>query len=285
MDILKFIDSPTVREHNKEYEFNPAEQAVLIAISETATLEEKIHGLFELVAEHGSDDFDDIVLGTNDEKRRCDFYDTIKANIILWQELQSDANTCQQGWVFEANLLCCGDHGNYSGDMFSTLENAYAFLRLEQQRNIDFDEVYRKSTGKHYGEIKRRPLDNFTDEYKDDVLVYDDNLRLIACRPSAWRMKQHPGLKGLLSDDYWVYVPVPFQKGDYIVSKSLYDGEGSGYFNQENIGEETVDFRKKPSDWIEMQVSILPEHSKNDCEISSALVTRIEYPDDIAGGM
>ena len=44
-DFLRFIDSPDIREFNKDTNFTPAEQAVLISLSDKTTVEEKIEAL------------------------------------------------------------------------------------------------------------------------------------------------------------------------------------------------------------------------------------------------
>ena len=44
-DLLRFIDSPDIREYNKDTDFTPAEWAVLIGMSCRQTMEEKIEAL------------------------------------------------------------------------------------------------------------------------------------------------------------------------------------------------------------------------------------------------
>lgn len=45
LDVLPFIDSPDIREFNRHTKFLPAEQAVLVAVSKTKTVEEKLEAL------------------------------------------------------------------------------------------------------------------------------------------------------------------------------------------------------------------------------------------------
>lgn len=50
-DFLRFIDSSDIREFNKDTNFTPAEQAVLISLSDKTTVEEKIDAL-QYLADH-----------------------------------------------------------------------------------------------------------------------------------------------------------------------------------------------------------------------------------------
>ncbi len=56
-DVLPFIDSPDIREFNKHTKFLPAEQAVLIAVSKTKTVEEKLEVLQYLADQYSDNEF------------------------------------------------------------------------------------------------------------------------------------------------------------------------------------------------------------------------------------
>lgn len=56
-NILDFIDSPDIREYNKNTRFTPAEQAILIGQSEETTVEEKLSAWQELVDVYSTEEF------------------------------------------------------------------------------------------------------------------------------------------------------------------------------------------------------------------------------------
>ena len=52
-NVLDFIDSKSIRDYNKDTEFSPAEQAILISKSRKTTVEEKVNALKELLQAYG----------------------------------------------------------------------------------------------------------------------------------------------------------------------------------------------------------------------------------------
>lgn len=54
---LRFIDSPDIREHNRNTDFTPAEWAVLVSNSMKKSVEEKIEALQYLADHYSADEF------------------------------------------------------------------------------------------------------------------------------------------------------------------------------------------------------------------------------------
>lgn len=56
-DFLRFIDSPDIREYNKNTHFTPAKQAVLISKSKNTTVLEKLSALKYLTKNYSDEEF------------------------------------------------------------------------------------------------------------------------------------------------------------------------------------------------------------------------------------
>lgn len=103
-DVLQFIDSSDIQEFNKHTKFMPAEQAVLIAVSKTKTVEEKLEALQYLV-----DHYSDSEFGTEKvyeywcTDKRESFRDTVMETIWIWRDIFQEREILE-GYVYAVTL-------------------------------------------------------------------------------------------------------------------------------------------------------------------------------------
>lgn len=247
-DVLQFIDSPDIREFNKDTKFIPAEQAVLIAVSKTKTVKEKLVALQYLVSQYSDDEF-----GT--EKvckywcmdKRESFRDTVIETIRIWREILQDRNN-SEGYVYAVKLMEKGFDRWNLGDycFFSSYDKAYEDMVLSKQLYLDDEYLIDTKT---YGEILRIRVDE--QEFKSidyDVYRFDNELQLVEVIGLETRQSQEDENYGLVSD-YSIYVPLPFVSGDIVKYDSLFCENQYGVFSHE---------WEKPEDksWTSLEVSL-----------------------------
>ena len=130
-DILKFIDSPDVREFNKNTVFTPAQQVILVSRSEKTTVFEKIEMLEYLLNTYTEEEFGEDSIIFDCMWNRCmSFYENTKHMVRMWKDILADREI-QDGSIYVARFeereffYERGDEEHY----FSSYENAYAYIK------------------------------------------------------------------------------------------------------------------------------------------------------------
>lgn len=214
-DLLKFIDSQDVREYNQQTYFTPAEWAVIVGLSITRTVEEKIDALQYLVDQYGEAGFEEE--SANMEPRTYGYKNTMPSREVVIETIKAWENVLQNRYrndgIYAAKLVEKGVGDalcDYS--FFHSYEEALAFL---SEKNKEYQEKNHDKT-ETYGQIKR--LNTDCEEYASsygDCYLFDNSLRLV----EVWAGECNITL--LDESEYPVYVPLPFRKGDIIKVESL----------------------------------------------------------------
>ncbi|MCM1123523.1 MAG: hypothetical protein NC416_13150 [Eubacterium sp.] len=213
-DFLKFIDSPDIREYNKNTCFTPAEWAVLVARSYKRTMEEKMDALQYLVDHYTAEEFEEesVVCDSCDEKGDLQsFRDVVRETVNVWKEALA-ARTETEGVVFEASLTEKVDR-NVDGKYwyFSCYEKAWEYLLKKKQEYLDDEDLKDVKT---LAKIARVKLDHVGGD-SGECYLFDSNMRMVEIyfdseRAFAKREAFDPA-------NHWIcHVPLPFQKGDIV---------------------------------------------------------------------
>ena len=222
-DLLRFIDSPDIREYNKDTDFTPAEWAVLIGMSCRQTMEEKIEALQYLLDHFDEEAFmeesrniepqmppDHIVLPSKEMTART---------VQLWQEILTDRYN-SEGFLYAVKYTEKTEDGHDDISdyiFFSGYEKAYAYLEREKrmyQEDEDLRDIER--TGRMY-RIKLDEKGHRSDN--GDCYLFDTDLRIVDVLPSVERDSLYENGKciPLLNEyEYRVYVPFPYQAGNIV---------------------------------------------------------------------
>ena len=231
-DVLQFIDSPDIREFNRHTKFLPAEQAVLVAVSKTKTVEEKLEALQYLADQYSDNEF-----GTEKvyeywcTDKRESFRDTVMETIQIWRDILKDRYD-SEGYVYAMTL---GEKGFVQRDFyeycfFSSYGKAYESMVSGKQHYLNDEDLRDTQT---YGEILRIRVDEQEFMRSDyDAYCFDNELRLIEVLGRDRRVKKGDEYYGLVSD-YSIYVPLPFVPGDIVKYGSLLCEAQYGVFSHE----------------------------------------------------
>lgn len=223
-DLLKFIDSPDVREYNKDTCFTPAEWSVVIALSQKQLVEEKLDALQYLADHYDGREF---LEGDAGVKKYDYGYGSLPTrqvvieNIRMWKDILNDRYD-NEGVVYGAYFTekgYCRAERFQDCRFFKTYEGAYEGLAKQRQDCMGEPE-YKKAGG--YGLISRLKLDSPRGE--EDCYLFDNDLRLVDLWEGHSREividgKFYPALN---KPKYPVYVPLPFKKGDIVKAESLF---------------------------------------------------------------
>lgn len=211
-DILDFIDSPDIREYNKNTEFTPAEQAVLITMSNHRTLEEKKAALQELVDAYNEEEFHterilvNKVYGTFATFRQL-VLDTIKWWDRLLAERYNAENMVYMARFKEKEIRNDGDEL-----FFSSYDKAYEYIVSKKTYYRDNPKWKGIELCAHISRIHLDCADR-TDFTRYD---FDHEMRLIHIRP-CYNCGEKPVN---LEEAFYVHVPMPFKCGDFIKVES-----------------------------------------------------------------
>lgn len=213
-DFKYFIDSPDISAYVTKDMFTLGEQAVLISQSKR-TMKEKIQAL-----EYLRETYPEIYYCSRTvcprkecEKRTILLRDLISRTLDYWKAALDNSEN-SQGVVFAANLIEKGFPRNHLSDyrLFSTYGQAYEYLTREKQDYMEDDDLKEVIT---YGEIRRIPLDKFKEGTNDFEQYFFNNslelIRVLGTETMDWKNVQERSLT-----DFYVYVPVPFKKGDEV---------------------------------------------------------------------
>ena len=79
-DILEFIDNEEIRKCNKDRDFTPIEQAVLIEMSRKKSIKDKIKAWYSLLDEYSDEEFQKGIPGRRGQKN-LDFKEIVRYTI------------------------------------------------------------------------------------------------------------------------------------------------------------------------------------------------------------
>ena len=209
-DVLDFIDSPSIRAHNRNTVFSPAAQAVLIANSCKVSLEEKIVALEKLVSSYTEEAFStDGVFTGGVQWNIAKFYDVVKKMIALWKQTLAVKNE-SDGYVYAAFFREKGFWDNEADGYFSNFDKAYRYIEEEKQYYVQDEDLCKIENFAYIQRIK-------PDTQEVDRYDFNNNMCLFRVWPCKERYIQ-AGLKNEenLVEDCFVSIPLPFKKGDIL---------------------------------------------------------------------
>ena len=206
-NILDFIDSKDIREHNKSTNFTPIEQAVLIYNSTQTTVDEKLSAWKELLNHYDEEAFKYNCFGerqfADDKSNKQVIADTVTIyeNALAMQH-------CTEDVIFEAVFFESDYPNSLQPRYFKDYPSAFAYLQECKKEYIE-DDLADVMT-----EAKIRVKQFNTESYEDTVFCYDHDLRMV---------ELIPGTSTLVSDSYdidniFIHIPLPFKKGDILRS-------------------------------------------------------------------
>lgn len=214
-DILDFIDSKDVREYNRNTHFTPIEQAVLIYRSTKATMAQKLSAWHELLDSYTTNEFQQGQVGKITDSSCC-FREIVENTVKRYE--QSLADRCNNDECVFIALFCEVTESDFLDyEYFSNYDAAFAYLQREKQSYND-DEYMSKI--KTEARIQRSRLDTL-DMAHTDTYCFDHDLRLTEI------IINHGDNPDYDLMDFFVYVPMPFHKGDIL--KIPYD-TGDEYY-------------------------------------------------------
>lgn len=278
-DLLKFIDSPDIREFNKNTVFTPAEQAVLVSMSYKTTVEEKIEALQYLVDNYTEEEF-------HKDSIKCDWAiddggvrirDVVLGTIRVWK-CALDARYHNDGFIYSVEVgerELYGSSRNYG--YFTDYGKAYeCLLKVKKEYTDEVDEGLDKPTI-IYGEIRRIKLD---DRHKRDREYYcfDHDMRLVSLDDDEDR-----GDIPYLINEYLAFVPLPFKKGDIVKVESLTCPTYYGVVSHDWERPEDTD---RISMWISLEMYIRKRKDfdytdgDGDCVLGYSFCSYEELPED-----
>lgn len=212
-NILDFIDSTDIREYNRRIgtKFTPIEQAVLVYHSDCHTVEEKLSVWHELLATYNEEDFSAIDLPDEGEKINRYIMDNhtyrqVVENTVSYFEKALLLKEPTENVFYETVIYAAHNSHDREENCFSTYEKAYNYICGCQNRKfLDY--------GANHGlkmkaDIRVIPRDN-SDISNVTEFMFDSSFRMINIDPNT-------DGNGLGLDWVFVYVPLPFKKGDIV---------------------------------------------------------------------
>ena len=205
-DFLHFIDSPDVREFNKNTVFTPAEQAVIISRSEKTTVDDKLEALQYLADTYTEEEF-------HGESVNCE--GTIKSGtgiravvldtIRVWKHAL-EVRTQNDGVIYQASVRekeYFDVHVNCQ--YFTDYDKAYAYLLDEKQSYIEdgLEDCIL------CGSIERKKLN--WDGDGEQEYRFDHDMKLVEVFDCGEIREDF-----CLLEDFAAYVPLPFKEGDIV---------------------------------------------------------------------
>lgn len=205
-DIFDFVDSKSVREYSQRLGtiFSPMEQAVLIYKSTKKTVEEKLAAWKKLLNRFSEQQFD-----CDEMRSRCFVKCSISNRMIVEDtviafEAALKLTDKAKGYIFRASILDGTSADFCDCFLFSSYRKAFEHIRRylgTKGTNNDSSQAV----------IRAIKLD-CTDESNNASFYFDTALRMVDITPQG---------KYLGLDLYFVYVPLPFKKGDIVRAEML----------------------------------------------------------------
>lgn len=253
-NILDFIDSPDIRDFNKNTQFTPAEQVILIARSCGTTLDEKISALQEIVDNNTEETYqtDSIKIGWSwyDE---CNFSKMVSKTLKIWKNILTKCKKAKNVVYilhFEEKEYCKPPYEGYRLKYYSTYDLAYQAM-MKRKEHYQKDEDLKDT--KTFAGIRCLYIDS-PDDY--DEFLFDNDLRLIKVYLSN-HIKEEYGLVDEIEEVCYMHVPLPFKKGDLIKVYNPFYPTRYGVRSHDSITkEENIHFINDCGDGSDMITSI-----------------------------
>lgn len=222
-NILDFIDSEDIREHNKDTFFSPTQKAILISHSKKQSIENKMTAMESLLLEHMDWDFPYIV-GVDNRKRS--FREAASKRLEEWKEVlemrYDNKDAVYISRLSEVEYLSTDD-GNPR--FFSNYSKAYESLVMDKNRYLDDFDLKDVRT---LGEIIRITVDagNASYGYDQRHYLFNTDMKLI----DAYRKCYDDPSPVSDIEAYHCYIPLPFKAGDIVKCESPYHETYYGVF-------------------------------------------------------
>ena len=222
-NILDFIDSEDISEHNKDTIFLPTQKAILISRSQRQSIENKIKAMESLLLEHMDWDFPYI---SDTDNRRISFREAASKRLEEWKEVlemrYDNKDAVYISRLSEGEYLSTDD-GNPR--FFSNYSKAYESLVMDKNgylEDLDLKDV------RTLGEIIRITVDagNASYGYDQRHYLFDTDMRLIDAYRKCYEDTSH--VRNI--EDYRCYIPLPFKAGDIVKCESPYHETYYGVF-------------------------------------------------------
>lgn len=210
-DFLKFIDSPDIREYNKETHFTPAEWAVLIGKSFKRSMEEKIEALQYLADHYTASEFieESVYEYCYGRGGLQSFRDVVIETIGLWKEALT-VRFEKENSVFET-YFCEQDSDQVRYEYFSGYEKAWEYLLKRKKHYLDNEDLKDVKT---FARINRIKLDH-ADGNDGEAYLFDNEMRMVQIDIDSDRAFAKCEAFDTV-DEWWCHVPLPFKKGDIV---------------------------------------------------------------------
>lgn len=205
-DFLSFIDSEAIREHIRKtnYEFTPAEQAVILTHSYEHTVEEKLEALEYLYGKYTEEEFGADKVGMFGDGDAMPFREKLR-NYIVGIGASLALKEASEGYVF---IACHCENGHKYEDhnrrYFSSYEDAYKYIK---EKNAKYSAEFPDC--KYEYKITAMPVGAIRG-YRHN---YDNEFRLVYVEPILPLDDDFPVLD---ISEYYVWIPLPFKKGDLV---------------------------------------------------------------------
>lgn len=208
--ILDFIDSRDIREYNANTQFTPMEQAVLIYHSCRRTVDDKMTAWRELLERYGEDDFKILNYGERQFVRRSN-RQLVEDTVRRYEAALSSRYTASNV-IFAASFEEVGypEQQRDEHSYFTDYDSAFAFIEAEKQRYLDNDYLKDVPTK---ARISIVPL-NEKNRRDSTWFDFDTDLRMTGLFPCY--SGDEDGMDNKDLDMAYIYVPVPFKKGDIL---------------------------------------------------------------------
>lgn len=212
IDIYSFIDSKDIREYNRQLgtKFTPIEQAVIIYNCDSVTVEEKLTAWHELLDTYTEEEFEIINLPDGGKVTNRD----IMLNNTYRQMTEITVNGFEKALLLKnktenfsylARIYADGNSADCDESEFSDYDKAYEYLCNSKKREfLDYGEKLNLTINYAMRVISLDESNNDMTEF-----IFDNDFRMTNIY--FWTGKENYGL-----DMIYIYLPLPFKKGDII---------------------------------------------------------------------
>lgn len=225
-DFLRFIDSAQVREYNKGTHFTPAEWAVIIGLSDTRTVEEKIEALRYLADHYDEKCFAEesanMKPGTCDYKVTLPSRDDVIETINVWEDVLRERDSKTDS-IYAAMLVEREKYVDVLMSDYRFFHSYWEAFRYLSEKKQEYENGKGHRAGL-FGEINCLNMDcGSSGAISGDCFWFDRDLRLVEVFVDRSRLRRkdgsHINLLNVL--EYLAYIPLPFKEGDIIKVESL----------------------------------------------------------------
>ena len=206
--ILDFIDSKDIREHNANTQFTPMEQAVLIYHSVRTTVDDKMTAWRELLERYGEDDFKILNYGERQFVRRSN-RQLVEDTVRRYEAALSSRYTASNV-IFAASFEEIGHPRPDELSYFTDYDSAFAFIEAEKQSYFDDEDLKDVQTKARISIVQLNDKNRRYSTWFD----FDTDLRMTGLFPCY--SGDEDGMDNKDLDMAYIYVPVPFKKGDIL---------------------------------------------------------------------